>query len=93
MEVNKMVFCRNCGKDLKPRDFVIIWDGDKRVVGAIKQIVEEEVSDEEEFEIEYIETITLSNGEKFEMPDLVFCSDNCEEEFMKTMKELFSEDS
>ena len=87
-----MVFCRNCGKDLKPSDFAIIWDGDKRVTGAIKEIVEEEVSDEEEFDVQYIETITLSNGEKFQMPDLIFCSDNCEEEFCRTMERLFSDE-
>ena len=87
-----MVFCRNCGKDLRSGNFVIIWDGDKRVTGTIKEIVEQKLVGEDEFfDVEYLEKVTV-NDEIIELPDAVFCSSECEEEFSKTMEELFSDD-
>ena len=88
MEEEESVWCENCGKQLKPGDFAIVWQDEKRVAGTIKKIEEEEISDEEEFEIEYLEKITL-DGETIESPDAVFCSPKCEEEFTRTMVELF----
>ncbi len=93
MEVNRMeesVWCDNCMKQLKPGNFAIVWQDERRVAGTIKKIEEEEISDEDEFEIEYIEKITLDN-EVIEA-ELIFCSRKCEKEYFQTMVELFSDD-